>query len=311
MSGSRMGYVLLMVAACLWGGAAVASKAAVTDASPMSVAFMRFAIAAVFLTALQTRDEGFDFGAFRKHWLLLTLLGLSGISVPNILFLFGVQTTTAAKAALIQAGIPVFTVALAVPLLKERLSGVQWAGIALSTAGVIGLMAGDDLAALLAQGVSVGDLLVLGAVFCWAANALIAKVAMGRFSARGASTYSAIAAAVTTVPLLIGSPFPGDLATVPVSGWLSILYLALGPSALAYIFFYGGIGRVGASVASLYLNLTPIAGVVLSWLILGEQITLAAIIAGALVIAGVMLTSMAPSPAAKPAHDEQLSVSSP
>ena len=77
------------------------------------------------------------------------------------------------------------------------------------------------------------------------------------------------------------------LSATSLSAWMSVLYLAVGPTLLAYFWWNLGIRRVGAGQTAIFSNLMPVFGVILSWLILGERLELVQILGGGLAVVGV------------------------
>jgi drug/metabolite transporter (DMT)-like permease len=73
--------------------------------------------------------------------------------------------------------------------------------------------------------------------------------------------------------------------------WTGILYLAFFGTVLGFLWYYEGIQAVGPSRASVFINLVPVSGVFLGWLILGEAVNFSLLAGAALVVGGVYLTN--------------------
>ena len=142
-----------------------------------------------------------------------------------------------------------------------------------------------------AEGVGWGEIYILGCVASWVAYSLVGKVIMKDVSPLAAVTYSClIGVAALSIPAcredligLIGGFSPGD--------WIGIIYLGFFGTVLGFFWYYEGIGKIGPSRASVFINFVPVSGVFFGWLILGEAINLSLIVGAVLVLAGVMLTN--------------------
>ncbi len=174
---------------------------------------------------------------------------------------------------------------------RERLDAGKAAGILLCLTGAAIVISRGDPFALLGGGVGWGEIYILGCVASWVAYSLVGKVIMKDLSPLAAVTYSClIGVAALSVPAcredltgLIGGFSPGD--------WIGIIYLGFFGTVLGFFWYYEGIGKIGPSRASVFINFVPVSGVFFGWLILDEAINLSLIVGAVLVLAGVMLTN--------------------
>jgi drug/metabolite transporter (DMT)-like permease len=77
------------------------------------------------------------------------------------------------------------------------------------------------------------------------------------------------------------------------AGWASLLFLAIGSTVLAYAWYFRGVAELGAGTAASYISLVPVFGVASAVLLLGEPMTPALLIGGALALAGVVIANRA------------------
>lgn len=225
---------------------------------------------------------------------VLATMGVAGVFVFNVFFFWALEKIPASKGALIVALIPVLTALGVAYLLKERLGVQRWLGIAMALIGVVivithgdWLRASDYLSSLF----EAGDGLMLIAALGWVTYTILSRFALQGLSPLAASTY---AAWVGMFILLIGLPFEADLWSDSMLNWPSVLalvYIALMGTVVPYVWYVQGVQRLGPARAAIYINLTPVFGVSLGYLLLGESIDLSMLVGGLIVIAGVTLTN--------------------
>lgn len=246
---------------------------------PFELAAIRTALAAVFFVPALLRARG-TIGV--RDGLVL---GGLGITLYYAGFNVGLQDARATDAGVIQAAIPAATALVAIPLLGERGALWSWLGIALSTLGVVLLVAGTSASG---TGSLTGNLWIVVSVVVWALYSVIAR----RISRRAGGT--AITAATLVYGALLCLPLAAlELATVvprvTPEGVAAVLFLAAFASAAGYWLWAYGLARVEAGRASAYLNLLPLVAAVSGALILGERIGLVELAAGGIIVSGVAL----------------------
>ena len=284
-------YVKLFLAALFWGGTFVAARIVAQHVGPYSASFLRFFTASAFLIALIIMKEG-RIPRLQRHQVIpAVLLGMTGVFAYNVFFFLGMKTISASRASLIVATNPVFISMLSALFFRERLDAGKAVGIMLCLTGAAIVISRGDLFALLGGGVGWGEIYILGCVASWVAYSLIGKVIMKDVSPLAAVTYSCLIG-VTALSLpacredligLIGGFSPGD--------WIGIIYLGFFGTVLGFFWYYEGIGKIGPSRASVFINFVPVSGVFFGWLILDEAINLSLIAGAILVLTGVMLTN--------------------
>jgi drug/metabolite transporter (DMT)-like permease len=288
-------YAALLLIATLWGTFPATGKLAVADFPPVFLTAVRGVIASTFLVALLARSgaetvRGLGPGSVRAF----VTLGVLGLSLSTQLSYVGYAYTTAANAAILQAATPVLVALGARVYLGERLRRRQQLGVAVSTLGVLVVVTDGRLWMLRLEQLRLGDFVTLVGLVAWMAYTVYGKrvilthsPALTTTAAYVAGTCVLVAEAVLTAPL-----FPRPVLT---SGraWSVVLYHALF-GAVAHIWWYRAVERVGASRAAIFMNVTPIVGVVLATTLLAEPVGAWEIVGTLLVLAGVALTTVTP-----------------
>ncbi|BAH76591.1 DMT family transporter [Solidesulfovibrio magneticus] len=288
-------YCKLVGSAVLWGGTWVAGRVLATYMGPFSAAFLRFALASVFLYFLTARMEGKFPRLARRDLPWLLTLAATGIFAYNALFFAGLRTVPAGRAALIVACIPSVVALFSGVLFRERFTKLKIAGIATSFAGVGCIVSGGDPASLLAKGLSTGDLCIFGCVAAWAAYTLAGKKAMERVGPYSAVAWSCILGAAMLLPPALASGLWRDVAVAGPVAWGCVAFFGILATGYGFSWYYEGVKAIGPTKAGVFINLVPVVAVVLGHALLDEPLSPALAVGGALVLAGVWLTNRHPA----------------
>jgi drug/metabolite transporter (DMT)-like permease len=285
-------YAALLLIAILWGTFPATGKLAVADFPPVFLTAVRGVVASVFLVALLARSGAETVrGLGPESVRAFVTLGVLGLSLSTQLSYVGYAYTTAANAAILQAATPVLVALGARAYLGERLRRRQQLGVGVSTLGVLVVVTDGRLWMLRVEQLRLGDFVTLVGLVAWMAYTVYGKrvilthsPALTTTAAYVAGTCVLVAEAALTAPL-----FPRPVLT---SGraWSVVLYHALF-GAVAHIWWYRAVERVGASRAAVFLNVTPIVGVVMATTLLAEPVGIWEIVGTLLVLAGVALTT--------------------
>jgi drug/metabolite transporter (DMT)-like permease len=290
--GQTRPYLILTLIAALWGSYPVFAKIALAHFPPYVLVVLRTSLASAFLVVLLFR-RGFD--EFRAlSWAdvrTFAVLGFTGIFVSTGGTYLGIAFTTASSAALLQAASPVMVALGARLYLKERLRRRQWAGVGLSTLGVLLVVTRGSWRAIAHLELLPGDLIILLGQAGWAVYTVYGKRVLAVHSPALATTAAYVLGSLMLlpVPFLTARLFPAPDWASPAAWAVVMLQAVLG--AVAHVWWYEGVHQVGASRAGIFMNLQPVVGVVLAWIILGESIEPAEILGGLAVLAGVGMTT--------------------
>lgn len=277
----------MLLAAAVWGGNFTATKLAFAQLPPLAFNALRFTIGSVVLWAIVRRVEGKVKLPPGTFWPLVWL-GVIGNSIYQVFFVLGLEHTSATKSSLILAAIPALVTFVAWALGIERVSGRERVGVVIATIGVTIVILGRG--GSLGGGIGVGELLLFGAVLCWAAYTLLLRVWNLPLSPLRVTAW----ATYTGTPLLILIGIPElratDWAQVSFAGWGGMLYAALLSLVLSYIQWNRGVAVLGASRTAVYNSVVPLVATLIAMVGLGERPGLIHIVGGVMVVAGVLLT---------------------
>jgi drug/metabolite transporter (DMT)-like permease len=263
---------------------------------------LRCSLASAFLTVLLFRRGWEEFRELRVADLrTFAFLGFAGLFVSTGGTYLGIALSTAANAAILQAATPVMVALGARFYLGERLRRRQWAGVAASMAGVLLVITHGSWRAIAHLDLLPGDFILLVSQVGWSAYTIYGKQVLAVHSPAVATTASYILGSAMLLPMmLVAAPFFPRPDFTSQTAWLVVLYQAF-LGAVAHVWWYEGVKAVGPSRAAIFLNLQPIVGVLLAWVMLREAIEWPEVGGGALVLLGVALTTQAPlTPPASP-----------
>lgn len=280
----------------LWGASFVATKVALRYLAPDVVVWLRFAMGLVLL--------GLAVGARRQFQLprsadlpYFALLGLIGITFHQWLQSNGLVTARATTSAWIVATTPIFIALLGWLVLKEKLAAFQALGIFLAVLGVLLVVSQGNLRGLFGgQEITTGDILVMISAPNWAVFSILSRRGLKQQPAARMMFYVMAFGWVFTSLLFLFNPqvIAPHLAAVsrmPLDGWLSVLFLGIFCSGLAYIFWYDALKSIPASQVGVFLYIEPLVTVIVAWAVLGERLTWASLLGGAIILAGIWMVN--------------------
>jgi len=290
--GQTRAYVALTLVVALWGSYPAFAKLALAHFPPYLLVTLRASLASAFLVVLlfrrgwdQFRGLGWsDVGQF-------AFLGFAGLFISTGGTYLGIAFTTASSAVILQTATPVMVALGSRVYLRERLRLVQWVGVYCSTLGVLLVISKGSWGAVAHLDLLPGDFILLLAQVGWSAYTIYGKRVLAVHSAAVATTAAYVLGSLMLLPaaLVLAPFFPAPDFGSPVA-WAVVAYQAF-LGAVAHVWWYEGVKAVGPSRSAIFINLQPIVGVLLAWVMLGERIDAAELLGGVAVLAGVALTT--------------------
>lgn len=273
----------------LWGVSFPVSRVAIREIPPLALATGRFALAAAVLWPA-VRHRGLRLA--RADVPAVFALGLLGVTLYFALENYGLMYTTASRASLIVAAVPLGSALVEAVRRRRAPRPLALAGMLAAVAGVFVIVKPDGSAAH----ALLGDLLMLGAMAAWVAYTFLARDLMARTPALLVTAATMAAGAVTLLPLAAVEAFFVPLRAPSAGAWAALAYLGLLCSAAAYLLWNLALPALGVSVSNNLLNGIPLVSVVTGVLALGEPFTGAMALGGALILAGVVVVERTSDP---------------
>lgn len=285
--GEWLGVAIALLSSSLGGTAAAITRYLVGGADPILLAILRWGIG--FLCLLPCALMLSVRWPQRADWPSVALLGICFFGLFFILYNIAVSYTTAARASLALATLPLHTMVVGALLGVERLSARKITGVAIAVLGVAAA-----LAAGLAQsppGAWRGELIMTAAVFCMAFYNVLSRPLMQRSSALGFLTVGMGAgAAVLVLAGLVKGSFAA-LGHFTPAQWIAGIYLGIGGGALAFILWVMALARATPTRVANTMTVNPIAATLLAALLIGEPITPNLLVGLVAVFAGIWIAT--------------------
>jgi len=293
VSRSWNAYFKVIFSVVAWGASFIATKVALQEIHPATVVWLRFGIG-VFILGLAARWRGQLALLHRKDIPYFALLGFIGITFHQWLQSTGLVTAQASTTAWIVATTPIFMALLGWLVLREKLTKYQVLGIILATIGVLLVVSKGDLGRLGWGGSGTpGDILILISAPNWAIFSTLSRRGLKQHSAVLMMLYVMGFGWLFTSALFFSGPGLSEIRQLSMSGWLSILFLGIACSGLAYIFWYDGLQAIPASQVGAFLYLEPLVAVITAAIVLNEPVLLASLLGGGTILFGVWLVNRA------------------
>lgn len=284
--------IQMVLVSVIWGGTFIAGRVIQPEISPLLSATLRFLFASFSLILVLFLGRIGWKRISMKQFCQIMVLGGSGVFIYQILFFYGLQIIPASRAALLVAINPAMIALISFILWKEKISIKKGCGISLCVIGAIILLSDkapntDDFM------INKGDLAILGCVISWGIYTVAGKNVIKEIGALHTVTYAVL---FGTVLLILTSVYTqeinfGSLSLLSASDLISLSYLGILGSAIAYVWYYQGVSQLGAAGAGSFIALNPLSAVIVGTLFLNEKMSSMIILGGVLIILGIMITN--------------------
>lgn len=283
--------IKLIAANAIWGGSFIATKIAVSQVSPVTVIWTRFLIGSLILGWFAWQHDELHIPSWQDG-LELVWLGFLGVTLHQWLQSSGLVTSEATTTAWIVSTTPIFMSLLGWFFLKERFHWTVVFGILIATLGVLLVVSKGNFSILSNGGFgSRGDILIILSAPTWAVFSVMSQPVLKRLSALKVTLYTFFFGWLLTSVQFVAGAYWQEYTQLSPSGWLSIAFLGIFCSALAYIFYNDGVQALPAAQVGAFLYMEPLVATLIAALVLSEQIVAATLLGGGLILLGVWLVN--------------------
>jgi drug/metabolite transporter (DMT)-like permease len=283
-------YLLLSLTSLFWAGNIVLGRYVAGHVPPITLSCIRWIGALLILLPFAGPHLKRDWPLLRARLPFIVVLSATGFAINNTLSYWALQYTQALNALLIQSSGPLFVALWSLALFGVRLTWAQLLGITISLLGVLTIILRGDFAALTSIQFNKGDVMFAGALCVFGLySALMPRRPVTH--QLSLITLTMGFGALLMVPGTIWEISTGFTLRLDATTVLTLIYVVIFPSALAYLFFNRGIALIGPNRAAPFFHLVPVFGSAMAILFLGEQPRLFHLVGYLLVLAGVVIAS--------------------
>jgi len=284
-------YIFLVLAVLFWSGNFISGRYISNSIEPMQLSFFRwFFVLILLLPYILINYKNLILG-FKKDSILLIIFGAFGIAGFNTFLYYGLQTTTATNALLINSSTPIFIILISSIIFRILITKVQIAGVILSTIGVLYLILKGDINHILELKFTPGDLWILAAAFDWALYSVLLKYKPKELTSFGFFTITTFIGVIILFFVFILQGYSIEFTFLSNNSVLySLIYIVIFPSILSFYFWNIATIEIGATKAGQSAHLMPIFGAILAYIFLDEVLEFYHIIGIILIATGIYLT---------------------
>jgi drug/metabolite transporter (DMT)-like permease len=287
-----LGYLAALFATVLWAGNFVVARGIAQEIPPVQLNFWRWLLALLCILPFAWPTLRADWPAMKRHWRYLAAMGLVGVSALNAFVYKAGQTTESLNMALLVPTAPVMIIILSRVVYGEPLTPRRLGGVAIVLVGVLELVSRGDWSHIASLRFLPGDLWALAGAACFALYSLFVRKRPADISAPGFNAATFAWGLVLMLPALAV-----EAATGPATAWnarvvVGVLYAGIGCSFAAYTLWTRAIGSIGPVLAGIVYYFLPVVTAVESVWLLGEAVTAAHVLGGALIVSGILLATV-------------------
>lgn len=281
---------LLTLPPLFWAGNFIVGRSVKDEIPSVTLSFDRWVIASLILLPFTLSIVKRELPLYwRNRWLIL-LASVTGITAFNSLVYLGLQSTTANNGMILNSFIPLLISLFGVVFFKLRLGLKQWLGMAISFIGVFTIILHGDLSVLAELDFNHGDLIIVAAIVCWAVYTMTLKQMPRDINRFGLMSVQMFVGLICLSPFFVVELQAGLKPVWNLHSILSLVYVSIVPSVLAYLLYTASVVKLGPARAGLSIHLIPVFGVFLSILFLGEGMHLYQLLGMSLIFLGILLS---------------------
>ena len=286
-----LGNFAFFIGVTIWSTMFPATEYLLINWDPAAITFVRMGGGALVLLVAFTLLEDVSSTLQAAPWGKIFLLGIIGVSASTLLFAWGIKLSSAIAAALIATTGPIVATLITRFLYSEPLRRGIVLGVLLAVSGGICAVLGSGDRFDQFKG---GEFLVLMAMSLWVWYSYNCQRWLPDFPQIGIATLTVTAGALgfaTYVGVAEFSGFDDIRFGTSIHEWMILGWLSIGPASTSIFLWHFGVSRIGVTIGSMYQNLVPIVVVLIS-IFLGQYPTMMHLVAGILIISGVLYTQI-------------------
>lgn len=285
------GYVFALLATILWSGNFIVARDIRDIVDPFSLSFYRWFLATIILLPFAIVPLIKNIVIVKRHFIYLSIVSILGVSLFNTLIYIASHTSSALNLSIISITFPIIVIIISRAIFKEHIGINKFAGILIVLAGVLLLITRGDISVLVNISFNIGDLWVLLAAISFAVYSILLRYKPKNLSMITFQLITFILGTMYLTPLYL-MEFDTRIINEPtVTNTISILYIAICSSLLAFIFWNKSIELLGATKAGMIYYTLPIFTGSLAFIFLDETISYVHLFSILLIFIGIYITN--------------------
>ena len=281
-------YLFLILTMALWAGNHILGRWAHGHIPPMTLAFLRWTLAAVLMFPFAYGAIRADWPVIRQNWRRMLLLGFMGSGIYNTLQYIALTETTATNAAILNSWGPILIVLAGSAIFGERMRAMQIIGMIVSLVGVGVVVLQGEFVRIYSLAFNRGDLVMLFATGVWALYTALLRL-RPQISTMSFAGVTYVIAGIVNLPLAAWEYAQGQVMEISAETIAAVIYAGVLASLVAYFFYARSVEIIGANRTGVFIHLIPLFTSVLAFVFLGEAPTTYHAVGFPLILAGVFL----------------------
>jgi drug/metabolite transporter (DMT)-like permease len=283
--------IALIVANIIWGAGTAVFKIALVNIPPMTLAFWRFFLAAIILF-LMAKKSGAKMHIQRKDLKYVILYTITGITINIIFYFLGLKLTHVINASIIISSQPIMTLILAITFLHEPFVKHKFIGVILGCVGIVFIILEPILAGQIGSSTFIGNLFIIIATIGAVLQTLFGRKVLPHYDSFAFTSLSFLMGALSFLPFALFeySTMAGLYNSIDWRGVMGIIYGVFFSGVGAYGLYDWALGRISASDTVIFSYLSPIAGTILGFFLLHENISALFLVGSLFIIAGIVIS---------------------
>ncbi|MBL4758702.1 MAG: DMT family transporter [Rhizobiales bacterium] len=275
----------------LWSGNWVIGRAFRADIPPITLAFLRWGSAFLFLLPFAWRGARRDWPIVRKHIWRILGMGASGAAIFHSFVYTGLHSTEAINGTLLNSMGPIIIVLIAWIVFGDTINRRQAIGIGVSFIGTIFLVSRGNLENILSLKINSGDIWILSAMFFWGIYSVLLRNIPKNISGITLLIFTAASAIMFLAPGVVFEYMLGYRVTFGLPVFAAISYIGIFATIIAYYCYNSAVARIGPNQTGIILYLLPVFGAVAAIVFLDETLKSYHLIGFAIILLGIFLAT--------------------
>tara|TARA_Y100000389_G_scaffold165226_1_gene169329 strand:+ start:58 stop:951 length:894 start_codon:yes stop_codon:yes gene_type:complete len=292
LSKKNLAYLLLTFSVLFWAGNFIVGKfATLFEIPPLTLNVLRWLSVWIILMPFTYKEIYNNLHYVKKHWIIISFMGLITISTFNSVVYFALNHTQVINAVLVLAAIPAATIALSSLMNIEKTNIFQLFGLLLSILGIGSIISNGDVQKIISLNFNKGDVWMLVCVITWSLYSTLLKKNKFKFSQFTLIQLMVSAGLVFLIPQLFYEKSIGLEVNFNKAFFIILFYVVVFPAIAAYYCWQKGVEIIGPNRASMFIQLMPLFSAVMAIIIFKEKFQLYHFVGAAFIVSGIYLSN--------------------